>query len=307
MAAHLIHIGYAKTGTTLLKAWFQAHPEIAYVRDGIAGFEGVDDLSRRCADPQFKALLRVTSSEALATPRPCANGTPDYVTAEGHVPHSRAEVVCAELASLFPTAHVLLVTRGFRSIMVSGYSQYVATGGTDGFFGARPGFGADDHSRQAWNYDGTIAHYRAAFGERLIVLPYELLRDDPERFVHLLTQRFGLSAHPLPADRRNASLTGVELRWYPVIGWLVRALPVGRTVRQRLLALYSKVVQRNLLRPLIAMLQWLCPLEPVGPSMVAPEVLERFRGKADCLRGDPLYAPYESDYLLNGAPAAPAS
>ena len=301
MTAHLIHIGYAKTGTTLLKAWFEAHPEIAYAPNGLAGFGSVHDVSRQCADPGFKALLRVTSSEALATPGPCASRTPDCQSVGRHIPHSRAEVVCAELASLFPSAQVLLVTRGFRSVMASGYSQYVATGGTDGFFGAWPRFGADEDGRHAWDYDRIIGQYRAAFGERLIVLPYELLRDDPERFTGMIGARFGLSPFPLPTRRFNASLSGVELRWYPRIGRLIRLLPVGGRARRGLLALYARLVQRNLLRPLVAFLQWAHPLEPVGPAMVVREVIDRFRGRADCLRNDPLYAPYAADYLLEDA------
>ena len=41
----------------------------------------------------------------------------------------RQVAACDALGALFPTAHVLLVTRGFRSLILSSYSQYARTGG----------------------------------------------------------------------------------------------------------------------------------------------------------------------------------
>src|SRR5262249_37217403 len=38
MTGHLIHIGYPKTGSNFLRAWFAQHPQLAYADGGIAGF-----------------------------------------------------------------------------------------------------------------------------------------------------------------------------------------------------------------------------------------------------------------------------
>src|SRR5688500_16914016 len=117
MTGHLVHIGFAKTGSTLLRRWFAAHPQLAYAAAGIAGFDDVHAVARAGAAPPGDLRFRVTSSEGLATPtvnfgRPLA----DFDRAKGgQFRDSQAEARDL-LASLFPGAHILIVTRGFRSV-----------------------------------------------------------------------------------------------------------------------------------------------------------------------------------------------
>ena len=51
----------------------------------------------------------------------------------------------------------------------------------------------------------------------------------------------------------------------------------------------------NRFRLLIRILQRL--LEPMTAELISDEVLARFRRSAECLRNDPLYAPYAREYL----------
>ena len=164
MTGHLIHIGYAKAGSTFLQNWFAQHPQLAYAPGGMAGFPDVYALARKAASQDGRPLYRVTSSEGLATPHPDVGSlAPDYQNMElGPLAGARAEA-CKLLAALFPTAHVLIVTRGFRSMILSSYSQYVRSGGADSLewlCGAAGKAGAD-----SWNYDFLIGLYRKAFGE----------------------------------------------------------------------------------------------------------------------------------------------
>ena len=46
MTGHLIHIGYAKAGSSFLRSWFAQHPQLAYAEGGIAGFPDVHALVR---------------------------------------------------------------------------------------------------------------------------------------------------------------------------------------------------------------------------------------------------------------------
>src|SRR3954468_15161755 len=144
MSRHLIHIGYAKAGSTFLQRWFAAHPQIQYVEGGIAGYRDIYDVARQSAEPPPGIRWRVSSSEGLATPHPFVGLRDiDYRRMHGlHLPTAQANVRDA-LARLFPQASVLLVTRGFRSVMLSSYSQYVRTGGPDDFFVLREGFGSE--------------------------------------------------------------------------------------------------------------------------------------------------------------------
>ena len=58
MTEHLIHIGYPKAGSTLLRQWFEAHPQILYASGGLAGFDSVIDLMRAGVTEVISQRLR---------------------------------------------------------------------------------------------------------------------------------------------------------------------------------------------------------------------------------------------------------
>lgn len=298
---HLIHIGYAKAGSTFLQQWFAMHPEIAYVPGGLAGYANVWDVARLACAPGPHPRCRVTSAEALGAPSP-ASGTEAHHERGFTPPDSQAEErVCAELARVFPSAHVLLVTRGFLGTVASSHSQHVREAATVDFHAARRAAPPDVMAR-ALDYDQLVRTYRQAFGDRLLVLPYELLRDDPSAFLDRLQRRLALSTPgPMP-DPLNASLSGVELRWYPRLSRLVLGLPLPPRLRRRVADAWTARTRRNALAPLIRILQRVLPATPVDPYAIDEhDLIAGFAGKAECLREDPEYAAYQGDYLLDVA------
>lgn len=300
MTAHLIHIGLPKTGSTWLQRWFAKHPQMAFRDGGIAGFGGVAEIARDAASPS-SARVRVTSSELLGVAYSRSGLGPDYAL-DGTVDHDGQARTCALLASLFPTAYVLLVTRGFRAMLLSAYSEHVRQGGPSDFWEQLPQ--VNDAQRNVWNYDALVALYRRAFGDRLIVLPYELLRDRPDRFLSEIERRLGVDPFPPLEERPNAALSPAELRWYPRLSRLVRRLPVGDRLRRRIFALYVSRIGGRRLGQLVALLQRLRPAPPVRPGPEWEEALARqVRGMANALCEEPLYAPYAADYFCEPAPA----
>jgi hypothetical protein len=300
MAGHLIHVGYPKTGSKYLQGWFAAHPAIAFDPVGIGGCRDVYELVRQAAAPASQIRCRVTSFEGLATPDERAGLLRPDQPWEGRRPDpAAAERVCATLAALFPNALILLVTRGFRSILLSGYSQYVRGGGRRDFYVFRPPDPAEaGRAWQSWNYDALIETYERAFGDRLIVLPWELLRDDPASFTAELERRLGLPRFP-PAPRPlNPSLSPEGLRWYPRLTRLIDRLPVGARLRKALLRTYVPRIGGRRLEALVRLLQRARPAIPVTPELVTDEMLHFCRGKAERLRGNPFYAPYRQEYFL---------
>lgn len=300
MVPHLIHIGYPKTGSKFLQRWFADHPEIAFDPIGIGGCRDVYDLVRKAAAPDPLVRLRVTSSEVLATPDARAGLRQPGDEREPHGPDPAAQQrTCATLAALFPEAYILLVTRGFRSILLSGYSQYVRIGGDLDFYVFRPPDpSAGKHGRHAWDYDSLIGLYEAAFGDRLIILPWELLRDDATGFTGEIERRLSLS-HFAPAPQPlNPSLSPEGLRWYPRLTRLVRRLPIGAALRRALLRLYVPRIGGRRAEALVRLLQRVRPATPVTAGLVTDDMLDFCRGKAERLRGNPLYAPYRREYLL---------
>lgn len=291
MSRHLIHIGFAKTGSTFLQRWFESHPQLAFYEPGIAGFRNVHTLARDIVTGGQPAY-RVTSSEDLTSPQ--VNRVDGLIDYESPVPMRVLQAeVCRTLASVFPNATILIVTRGFRGMILSSYSQYVKSGGTADFAALTSQSAADPRLLDAdpWDYNAVIGMYASAFGaENVIVMPYELLRDDSEAFLRELGRRLQIEHVPASRERMNVALTPAELYWYPRLTRLVR-----RFAPRRLLRRYSGVLIDNRLRGPIGMLG---KLRAHAPLTVPDAILEQYRGRASSLRGDPLYAPYAADYLF---------
>jgi hypothetical protein len=304
MTKHLIHIGYPKAGSTYLQRWFEAHPQLAYGEGSIAGFRDVYAIARAGATSNDAPLYRVTSFEGLSAPQGNAGQQfVSYSTAPAiDIPTAQLNV-CTMMASLFPSATVLIVTRGFRSMILSSYSQFVRSGGDAGLADlgnvAIGAHGSTEHERLVqrapWDYDRVIGAYTDAFGaENVIVMPYELLRDDATQFTRVLSRHLGIEQIEGSRDRVNESLSPVEMYWYPRITRLVRRLR-----SQRLFRLYIRAAFHNRLKGPIRILQRLRPGTPVTAATLPDAILEQFRGRAESLRDHPLYAPYLADYLLS--------
>ncbi|WP_242097925.1 sulfotransferase [Sphingomonas sp. CROZ-RG-20F-R02-07] len=283
---HLLHVGLAKAGSTLLQQWFAAHSQLRYRIGGIAGFSSTSDMMFADASTARPAWY-VTSEEGLASPY---DGSSTLPIAE------RRKQVCATLKDLFSNAKVLIVTRGYRGMILSSYSQYVRTGGE----APLEAVAADAAETGVWHYDALVALYRRAFGQdAVIVMPYELLRDDPRRFADLLADRLQIDRCALPTGWPNRSLTPIELRWYPWMSRKMRQLPLPGPLKRPIASQYAKAVFDNRLARPIRLLQRLIVRPPVvqaGDALVA-----RFIGQADGLASDPLYRAYAAEYLFGDA------
>lgn len=309
MTRHLIHVGYPKAGSTFLQEWFERHPQLRYAPGGLGGFH---DVYAMCQLPERSYRYYVTSFEGLSSPY---KGTGGLSFQEGgkrgglpdRIKDAQAEV-CAVLKALYPDSRVLVVTRGFRDIALSGYSRYVSSGGVlhleEMFRYFVDRLGDDVHDQ--YDFDYLIRLYAEAFGrENLIVLPYELLRDDQPRFVRVLEERLALEHVEIDLGRVNASLSPEELYWYPVISRTVLAVAswLGSRRRERVYDWYVRRTVDNRLRSLVGLLSRMRPDRRITRADFPEEFLGYCRGKADLLRDDPLYAPYAVEYLW--APEAP--
>jgi hypothetical protein len=313
MTRHLIHIGYPKAGSTFLQAWFERHPELCYITGGLGGFHNVWQVSRSF-DETYKYY--VTSCEDLSTPHKSSGGIKlAYGGAEPFDDDRRKEKqarVCSVLKSLFPQSRILIVTRGFKGLIVSGYSQIVRTGGRVhlGEMCRQYAIGLQDESYNHYDFDYLLRLYGEAFGEEnLIVLPYELLRDDQEKFISVLEERLGLRHVEIKLGRVNPSLSPEELYWYPVISRLVSAgaSRLGPVWFPKVYRRYVRLTLDNRLRPLIRLLRLLKPDKKITDADFPVEIMSHFEGKATRLKADPLYAPYAAEYLLDEGATAKLS
>jgi hypothetical protein len=297
---HLIHVGYPKAGTHFLQRWFAANPHILYAHGGLAGYRSVYDLADAAALPAADPApaWRITSSETLVAPL-------EYLsTRRVGAPHEHASAeaqaaACETLASIYPDAHILIVTRGFRAMLFSSYSQAVRAGG-DMPFSLLQNARAEDSwkGEHAWNYDHLVSLYREAFNGRVILLPYELLRDDPAAFVNELSAALSIPPFAGDSGRVYESLSPAELAWLPGIARLVHRAPLPQGAKQKLFDAYKKRIGGRALRSLARTLQKLSPRPGPSADMIPEDVVSFFRGHARSFAALPLYQPYRDEYLL---------
>lgn len=289
---HLIHIGYPKTGSTFLQGWFRANPQLAYAPDALAGIRSAGHIVRDGAIGPRRVRYRVTSEEGLSMPRSHPWQPPALDLGD-----AQAEV-CTILAELHPNARILLVTRGFRSMIRSVYAEWVRRGldlRLDEFCARM----AETTGGDLLDYDHLISLYQRAFGaERMLILPYELLRDDPDAFVGELERWLGLDHFPPGPGRVNPAISPHELYWFPGVNRLARALPLPAGLKRRLRDNYHILAEKLLLRRALRLVGRFRPDLKVTDESVPDGFVESCRGKAERLRALPLFRPYADDYLL---------
>ena len=300
MPRHLIHVGFPKAGSTALAAWFDAHPQLAHAPNGLGGVYHAFDLAAYAAGSGPEPLWHVTSAESLSFPRLSDNAP---LRAPGSPARARSltdsrERACRMLRALAGDATVLVVTRGFRGAMVSGYSQYLKSGGRVAARRLRPDPAV---IAEALDYDAVVALYEETFGrDRVIVLPFELLRDDPAAFVGALDERLGLDPRAAPPPEvRNPSLSPGGLVWQRRLtlaaGLVTRALPAR--LGERVLGRLSRLGTEDRLRRPLELIERVVPGSRSLPVEVPDDVLDALRGRAASLRERPFYDRFASEYL----------
>lgn len=288
---HLIHVGFGKAGSSFLRRWFAEHPQIAYVQGGIAGFNSIFDIAREASHGPSVSPVRATSLESLSVPHPyVVNGLDPKALAAGSAADAQA-AACRILRELFPTATILIVTRGFRAKILSAYSQLMRNGGNLSFDAFVSGA---VHLAKWWHYDYVIGLYEEAFGkDRVLVLPFEMLRDDLDTFQTIICRHIGLDTFPTAPTPENPSISPASLAWYPLYATLAGKLPNGRVRR-----LYQRLAAGDQLALVAAVMQRIHPLPVPSASEIPESLLAALGRRCGCLRDRPVYRPYLGDYLL---------
>jgi len=214
--APLIHIGLHKTGTTWLQRGLFADAGAGFCqpweRRAITDRFVVSDpitFDPSATREMFEAegacpegLIRVMSHERLS-------GMPD----SGGYDRKR---IAEDLARSFPEARVLIVVREQVGMIVSAYAQYVRSGGT---LSLRRWMNPPERGRarlpafdeRYFMFDRLTGLYRDLFGsERVLTIPYEQLRADPDAFAARVISFAGAEgSFTPPTSRENPGLSGL--------------------------------------------------------------------------------------------------
>ena len=209
------------------------------------------------------------------------------------------ERVCLALQRMFAQATILIVTRGFRTELASGYSEYIRAGGRLRI-GELMAPEAGPYAAAFFDYDAVLSLYEQAFGEEAVIaLPYEMLRDNPSAFVGVLETRLGLEPQGIRMSSLNPSLSPASLYWYRVLSSGMEGLAsrLGSRLGPRLYESYVREMNRDRFKRPVRLMQRLLPNREVTEDDVPGEVVEACRGRAARLGESKLYAPYAIEYL----------
>jgi len=266
MRPPLIHIGYPKTGSTWLQKYVTSAEALGF-RPGVER----GTVRRLIIEPNELWYDREAPAEALRARFEDCEG-------DGLVPvitHERlagnpisggydAAAIARRLHGLLPEGRVLMVVREQRSHLHSIYNEYVAGGGVadlDHFLSPPEGAQIPLFDLRYLEFDRLIRLYQALFGTgQVLVLPYELLREDAVAFCNRILQFVGLDpliALEAPPARRSVG-------------------PYGVALRRRL----NRVLQKNRLNPAgIAHLENLGRWVRVVDRYVPPPLQRRAKGR----------------------------
>jgi hypothetical protein len=293
---HLLHVGYPKTGSKFLQQWLAAHPDIAFSQWGIAGFRDAHAMMAAAAGPALPAW-HATSHEGLLTP------LADHGDLGGkgvRLPSRDGQrAACTLLAGLFPGAHILVVTRGYEGLIRSFYAELILGGASYAFADFCDALLAQvEAGTDVFDVDAALDAYAGGFGEeRLLVLPYELLRDRPAAFLGAIEARLGIEPAPVPSNRVRPSPPETRLAAYRRMTRWVRSVPGSASLKGRIGRGYVAALRNGRLARVAAAIEGL-GRGSGGPVPVPPRLIEALAGRSERLRVNPLYRDYAADYLL---------
>lgn len=225
-AKPLIHIGYHKTASTWLQDNLFDNPESGFeryfsqqdVRDHI-----VLPGSFKFSTEKLKELYEKTLEEKQASEDKVSVLSNERLSGNPHSGGYDSKEIADRLYESFPEGKVLIVVREQLSAITSSYVQYVRAGGPCSINDyleppnrGKPVIPLFDFEH--FNYLRLVKYYVELFGkENVLVLPYELFREDAQEFCNRICDFAGakrLASLPFTqrTNRRISTLSSVLLR-----------------------------------------------------------------------------------------------
>jgi hypothetical protein len=293
----LLHIGYARAGSTYLQSWFTEHPDIYYQPLNIAGgFIHPNHLANFAEKTNKIPLHYVMSSEFITA----WSGNVEYYGIEFNSEFDYLEYqsnMCQMLGKIFPNAKVLIVTRGYTTLFRSNYYKYISIGGTLTF---KDIYSKLDFFISSYDYTKVINLYQTYFGkDNVLYIPFEKLQDNPKDFLKLVEDFIEIKTqYNYNSSKLNESLDSKSLVLIKRISKIIYVLlyPFPKNFRRKIYKTYIFFIQTKNVR---SFLKWLSKFVRKSIEMKEEkEYIERMKGKAEILKDNPLYKPYLKEYLI---------
>lgn len=218
---HLLHIGYPKAGSTWLKENVY-HPDsgatlLAGRQDDIRipwSVEVHDRIFRE--DPldwnpeEVQRLLRDGEEQMEGTQR----GIWASEEMVGKWPWAGRDRQrnARRIRAVFDDPEILIVIRSQPDAIPSYYSQYLKMGGTASLETFLEGHYHHAEFRLDYlNYEKVVSMYQDLFGEEAVhVVPFELIKEDPEDFARAVAEALGLETPTLSQAAKQPSNSGYD-------------------------------------------------------------------------------------------------
>ncbi|PCJ05904.1 MAG: hypothetical protein COB16_14550 [Rhodobacteraceae bacterium] len=283
-------VGAARSGTTAVWTWLQSHPEVFLPKvkePGFFAFVGRSAVPRRGPyDPDYVSGV-ITTADAYDHLYEAGRGRISGDVSPVYLINTAA---AGRIAAARPDARIVILLRDPVTRAFSQFLQHRRDGlePHDSFEQAL--IDEPMRLRQGWSwghgyrfngcYAAQIARYLDVFEqEQILFLAYEALQSEPESCWDHLCRHIGLSAWPMPENRRiNATSSLISLpAWPRLVRHIHHPGPVQRLVKTCLPASFSRAMRRALdgvTRPV-----------PVLTNRVRRGLVDRYHGERQSLRG----------------------
>ena len=295
----LIHIGYGKSGSTFLQRWFGNNPYLCYFSGQGSRSDIFDRFTLHYKIPDCLVL----SNERLTVSLPIKY--PGVIYKIDFDMKKFQKTVAEILSNVFQTARIFIVTRGYKSILKSTYSQYIRMGGTCSF--KKYLLQNKKLLLEFFDYNHEIRIFEDFFGrENMLILPFEVLKENEDKFLSKIERFLDIPKFRVKLGRLNPSFDEMELYWYPqiarLIPWVFCPWITGREYPSEIPLRYFFKIYRSLIRlshsKFLTRLMSLIKRGKIIDEEWYLKYIEEYRGKADLLNSIPEYTPYRKEYLI---------
>jgi hypothetical protein len=299
MARVLIHIGYRKAASTFIKDWLTNHPNLLYNNFRIGGFSNTYELVKSVNQTRNNQISYYTISDNFTLYRNSAKQK-NKENIQSYQLQS-----CKLLRQLFTDAKILIITRAPETAIVSEYNELLKNGN---HFSSEELLKMDlskSYFSGIYDYNFLINLYYEHFGRKnVIVLPYELLKDNPTKFISHIEDSLQLAHFEYIKEPINRGLSPNDKYWYLKISKFIFALcrPFGKA-GQKVYDQYRKWLgyksdRKNKLKSLV----WLLTLlngKQKEKIEIPQDLLKILKEKATILNEIEVYHPYANQYYFN--------
>jgi hypothetical protein len=255
----LVHVGYHKTASTWLQRRIFSDESLGYLE--VRPRTIIDQAFIVCNPFRFDPKDAASFFEEWEQ-KAEANGqmlviSHERLSGQPQMGYIDSRPIADRIAATYPNAKILIVIREQRDMMLSVYKQHIMRFGKNTFDHMwrertireqrRPGPTYD-----MFEYHLMIGYYQKLFGsDRVLVLPFEMLKKDAVGFVGEIQKFAGLPAPAeIPMSKDNVALPGAAVKVVRIVNMMFRMVGIGTAFAGPIADRRSRRIRLGIIRTL---------------------------------------------------------